>query len=422
MRLFSALFFCSLFGCTSGIYAQIWRADTAGFGNNFATTAMCGHNNGWAVSRVSYTANSRMIHYKADTSGAYALTTSTFGPGNVQTIYNIVSLNGKLFAANNYGIYRSTDGGVTWPKVGPAYVSPWAIHVQGDTLWVSQSSPGNSVDYSTDEGATFTTLPGNTGKWFEWMQKDGNTVYLAMTTFGNRFFKVSTDGGLNYTDVIAIPATAYIWGLERFNGGVYAASTDGLYQTLNSGGTWTKVFADSVTGIRAVGNTLLVGTNSNGVFRSTNGTSFIAANSGLPMVNGRYRAVRHFAANNSSVLMGLYVTSTGPIPVIYSTRRSNLGIPFVTTDVGSTPVSEASVVIYPNPAFTTAFVEHPKHILSSETIVALRDMTGRVLREERSAFSTRSSLDLRGLPAGIYNVSVSGGSAPTSHHRLAIAH
>jgi hypothetical protein len=69
---------------------------------------------------------------------------------------------------------------------------------------------------------------------------------------------------------------------------------------------------------------------------------------------------------------------------------------------GATPTKPATLALWPNPAGTTAHLTLPA-TAGATTEVVLLDALGRVVRTQHLAPGT-STLDLRGLPAGLYLV------------------
>jgi photosystem II stability/assembly factor-like uncharacterized protein len=131
-----------------------------------------------------------------------------------------------LVAANN-GLFRSTDGGVTYTKsASPAFAGKtvWSL-VRTSAGWLASATSGSGFIYfSTDKGATWILIPnagnayGGAGRTTLAVANPGEAVVYAFAAnpAGNNqrdLFK-STDGGLNWTALginAKTPARANDW-------------------------------------------------------------------------------------------------------------------------------------------------------------------------------------------------------------------
>lgn len=167
----------------------------------------------------------------------------TFDPGNVKTIY---------IGTPDGGVWKTIDGGATWqPKfdtqptlsVGSIVISPRNSNI----LYVATSDP---FGY-------------NTPFW-------GGTYSIGV--------RKSIDGGNTWT------ATGLSWTVSqnrtirklaidpRYGKIVLAATSDGLYRTVNGGATWTQIFATSTYDVAfQPNNPNVVYATTTQVLKSTNG-------------------------------------------------------------------------------------------------------------------------------------------------------
>ncbi|HTL81710.1 MAG TPA: T9SS type A sorting domain-containing protein [Bacteroidia bacterium] len=173
-------------------------------------------------------------------------------------------LNGKKRNTHyGLGVYKTTDGGVTWNPTGLSFTL-----TQGDASLIRRVivDPSNSNNVlacgvsgmyrSTDAGATWTQI--TTGVFWD-MQEDPatpHTLYAAtgwiMTSnVGSCSIKKSTDFGLTWTTLTTgIPATGQVQRIKLAIAPsdpnyVYALACDassglfGIYKSTNAGTSWT---------------------------------------------------------------------------------------------------------------------------------------------------------------------------------------
>jgi photosystem II stability/assembly factor-like uncharacterized protein len=180
------------------------------------------------------------------------------------------------------GLFKSTDGGATWHGLSsstfPGFPTFKTLTVDPSNTSVVYAGEGIAgIFKSTDGGATWNpSNNGLTGPIVQIVtlaidQKTPSTLYAsANTTGGSGLFK-STDGGANWANIIPDPSTV----LDVESVAVDPTNSSNVY----------------------------VGTFSQGLRRSTNGgTSFTAANSGLPQVGVEAIAIDPLSPNG--ILIG----------------------------------------------------------------------------------------------------------------------
>ena len=149
----------------------------------------------------------------------------------------------NLFAGTGYsvglgpgGVYRSTDLGTNWTVVGYGSIEPYitALAVSGTKLF---AGTGNGVFLSTDSGET-------------WMMVDnglfGNTSITALVVIGTNVFAGTKSGGIYLTtnngkiwkSVSAGIEGSTIYKLVVIDTNIIAATSQGLFQTSDSGTEW----------------------------------------------------------------------------------------------------------------------------------------------------------------------------------------
>ncbi|WP_338502688.1 Ig-like domain-containing protein [Sphingomonas kaistensis] len=122
---------------------------------------------------------------------------------------------------SNTGVYRTTDGGVSWSKVFSGQVADWsywnakieAVPGQAGALYFTSGALGNDPSnpyytglmHSTDGGATWKAVPGVNAASFGYgaPEKAGGpaTIYIVGQVNGNNGIFYSADNGVNWTKI-----------------------------------------------------------------------------------------------------------------------------------------------------------------------------------------------------------------------------
>lgn len=241
-------------------------------------------------------------------------------------VYSFAVSDTNLFAVEDGGILRSTDGGANWTMLNPnGYFD--ALAVKDNNLFVGSYS---GVYLSTDNGASWNSL--NNGL--------STNIILSLAVSGKNLFAgtggggvfLSTNNGTSWTSVSSGLTNSTIWALYVSGNNLFAGTQNGIFLTTNDGSSWTPVDSGltnrTVDAFIACGNSLFAATWGGGIFVSTdNGTEWKAVNTGL-----QNRYVISFAVSGTNLFAG-----------------SAVGI-FQSTDMGSSwkPVSIglAQTIVY----------------------------------------------------------------------------
>jgi photosystem II stability/assembly factor-like uncharacterized protein len=213
--------------------------------------------------------------------------------GSVAGLVFDPSAPSTAYAATQLGVYKTTDGGLTW-TVSRVGLADWglnclAVASQG---YVYTGTTSRGVFVSTDGGTTWAParngLP-HVGASFQTVwglasaPRSSTTLYAA-TQAG--VFKTS-DGGSTWASLPASPAGGYngIIAVDPNNPDTVFVATTGLFRSADGGTTWTAAGQDpgalSIAFDPGVARTLYVGTYG-GVYKSTDeGASFVQASAGL---------------------------------------------------------------------------------------------------------------------------------------------
>ncbi len=215
-----------------------------------------------------------------------SITSLAMDPGNPNTLY----------ACDSQGIYKTTDGGKSWNSLNAGFknenvtsmvMSPTAPHI----LWVGTSAGL----YKTSDGGN-SWIPVS-GSWFNPFVTavavhPANPSIICAGTAGNGF-QLSRDGGNTWTLQNHGLNGAQIWGMaaDPHNANLLYAATwgAGIHKSTDRGGSWASMnrglTSPNVYFIRVdpVDPSVLFTATKKGVFKSTDGGGqWIASNQGLP--------------------------------------------------------------------------------------------------------------------------------------------
>ena len=225
---------------------------------------------------------------------------STLGPfgGYVNDVLIDPANSAIAYAAAQYGLFKSTDGGISWSALSQDFgqypITDIAFDPSNSSrLYVAGLSAG--LFRSVDGGGSFTRIsavPTDAnidGPWGLGISADGQTLYYS--TIGSKFFR-STDGGASFSERTSMPSASQMIVVDPANSAVvYAANGPKLLKSINGGGSWTElplpagnVFATSIVLVPGTPNTLWLST-SNDIF-STQDDGAIWTPSGQ-FLNGR---------------------------------------------------------------------------------------------------------------------------------------
>lgn len=276
------------------------------------------------------------------------------------------------------GLYKSTDGGITWENKGPDVGMYLETEIFG--LSVSNSNPdlifiagnnfgvngwGSVIYRSTDGGNTWEDVySGEDFESFRFIQIDPNSndiIYAVYknTSSGAGLVK-SIDGGNTWQIINNGIASTAKWAsciiTDPNNADVLYAGVGGasgiartIYKSVDQGVTWTNTFlppGENLSKITDIiidplnSNLIYVATNKDGVFMSENGAdSWEIANEGL-------------SAQNITGISSTYEDENGITGFYISTYGNGL---FRQTLNSSTVAvehyrEEVNITVYPNPA------------------------------------------------------------------------
>jgi len=232
----------------------------------------------WTYNAAAGTWTSRTNDTDTQSVGALAI-----APSNDNIVYmgsGEGALSGDSYSGD--GVYRSTDGGVTWTHVSSKFtgqavsdivVDPAnANHLFASTLrgrgGVRRTTAPTAVPFgvweSTDAGANWTLRKGTTDEFHgatDLVMDPQHASVLWASFWGDGIYR-STDGGLNWSGAMGdLPAGQFVAGATRFSLGLSHPAADGqptvyagfdytdlggtyhkssIFKTTDSGAHWTN--------------------------------------------------------------------------------------------------------------------------------------------------------------------------------------
>ena len=223
-----------------------------------------------------------------------AATSLAIDPDDPDTLWAGI---GRIFGAPGNGLYRSTDAGATWSRVGnglPTGSSVGRITVavapsQTSRLYVLLTSPSNATGggaftlggyRSDDAGANWTNVtPGSIQSSFGWYvsvvsvdPSDPDTVFMGGVTLHR-----SVNAGASWSNVtpphVDMHAVAWSGGqpVAGTDGGVYGSSNGGSSWFARNSGLGLIQFYAGLSSHPTLAGRLFGGTQDNGTNRATDG-------------------------------------------------------------------------------------------------------------------------------------------------------
>lgn len=162
-----------------------------------------------------------------------------------QDIYRMHTYDGYLYAAGN-DIYKSTDGGASWVRMGlyDSYRRFFDVYASGDTIFAASSQ----LFYTKNGGITWDTLSENIGSVdvFGSLARVGNRIFVC-GEYSNIFF--SDDFGITWSSLPDISPSNHGGYLTEHEGLLYVVTNDGEVFILNEDLNFTgPVFSYSSPG------------------------------------------------------------------------------------------------------------------------------------------------------------------------------
>jgi hypothetical protein len=240
---------------------------------------------------------------------------------------DIIVVGTRVLLSTNLGVFTSDDDGTTWHASNGGLAAGTGVGnmAQVGAKIFAEADDGRYV--STDQGANWmptaaTGLPTTSGVLTSLVV--GSDLYVGMNAaphdpgISGSLFKSSDAGATFSAASTGLPQDQAVSGLASENGTIYCAPLATVGRSTDAGATWqtsTLPTPGNVLQVATVGGTVLAGTTPGDVFSSPDGTTWTAAEGGLPQgapIDLLYvNAGKVYASSPgiNGVLFGIYVSS-----------------------------------------------------------------------------------------------------------------
>lgn len=370
-----------LIGSSSGQWVQI----SNGMGNDksIRTLTVIGNNIFASVSSPNYPYTNYGIYLSTNN----GISWNQSGLNNVGFVFSSVTSGNNIFVGTyGQGVYLSTNIGTNWIQAGLDTMYIWSLAVSGNNIYAGTSAYG--LYLSTNNGTNWTNI-GLYGQVIHSLALNGNNIYAG--TENNHGLFISTNNGSSWNTSVLSNRTVKALAVSGNN--IFAGTDSGLYISTNNGTNWTSSMSVNINTINIFGNNIFVG-NGTGVYLSTNnGISWLDKSQGLGVSPGIYV----FAFMNNYIFLG-----TWQISVWRRSLSEIIRIKSLSTEI---PTSHSLSQNYPNPFNPSTNIRYQ---ISKNSFVTLKifDILGKEIEtpvnEKQTAGTYEIIWDASKYPSGIY--------------------
>jgi hypothetical protein len=234
-------------------------------------------------------------------------TWSTVNTGLVNhNVHAILVKDSILLAGTANGIYISTNNGSNWSEStsGMGNIVVYSLVAKDTSIFAGTA---DAVFQSLDDGATWSGTSMSTSYNVVSLCVRGNRLFAGTTDINNGLYR-TTNNGVNWLRIVSGMPGVSVVSLAAQDTNLYAATADGVFRSSNDS-TWTQVndglysvlVGAAPTTVYAYGPNVLAGmSNNQGIYLSLNyGSSWVSANAGLFGLS-----VNCFAYNGSYLFVG----------------------------------------------------------------------------------------------------------------------
>lgn len=195
----------------------------------------------------------------------------------------------RAYVATNSGIYRSSDGGVSWRSAsyGLENSEMYAVAVDPSTpstLYASNYDGG--LFRSTNSGSSWTRLT-PAGNWIRRIYVDPKHAATLLVDFADDTIGRSTDGGMTWSTALS-PAYYLTAGAD----GAYSTSNNNLMKTTDGGASWATLGplpAGLIAGDPTKSKTLYAAGTTAVMKTTDDGANWVPLSAGLPTTGSTHR-------------------------------------------------------------------------------------------------------------------------------------
>lgn len=325
-------------------------------------------------------------------------------------------------ASNTGGVWKTTDGGISWNKQTTAIFNsyPNFVYFWDANNGIAQGDPESgefTIYTTTNGGVNWTQVPGTNipdpiaageNGYYNLYSVSGNTIWFG--TDKGRIYK-STDKGLNWT-VNTTPSTDF--GLDQFTfsdankGLLMLYNSVSLYNTTDGGANWTLVpktgslFNSNITYIPGT-STAISSSPANPIGSSyslDNGLSWTTIDTGI------FHGELAFLNDTFGFSSGLNTNATTDGISKYS------GIPALKNPAFE---SKNALAIYPNPSNGNIQIDNKNESIKQVTVY---DLLGKQVFDSNFPSLNTIDLDLKSLRSGEYLLKVTSDSGKTETKKI----
>lgn len=212
-----------------------------------------------------------------------------------------------LGSQSNYGVFKSTDDGVTWATLPSAPNHNVYSLVSTSQGYILMGSAGGGIYRSTDNGTTWTNPYAGVTNIQEMTISTASANYgylFAAHATTNGGMLRSTDDGATWT-TIGLDNTGVYAILVDLSGNVYVGTDGGLLKSTNNGNSWFgPILGYQILSLAVnAANIIFAGTAGNGMFRSINeGTTWEPYNDGQAKISANFSIVYSIAIDDTGYL------------------------------------------------------------------------------------------------------------------------
>ena len=243
-----------------------------------------------------------------------AIDVTVRGPNNYggrtrAIVFDKTNVQNVISGGVSSGVYRSTDGGVTWTRATPSGL------VQGVTAIAQDPRAGQTNIWYFGTGESGSSASGTGGSYLGngiWKSTDNGVTWAALqSTQGDLY---SFDNSFDNISRILVDA----------NGAILVTAGESIQRSADGGNTWTAVLGEDAFGkpcdliYNAVGNVFYAGMNGTttgagttiGVYRSTDGITWTQIISATQLNAGGVKRIVLANVAATANILALYETTT----------------------------------------------------------------------------------------------------------------